>query len=140
VRDGLPDGSKAKLLFAMYSHIPPCRADLGATSIFVKNPTTRELADYPGNYVCLQPEGSNEPSYLHLRQFKTQRCYSPNGVKVGMPAVPASSNMVVLISQFQVKVRKGTEHQPNGGTAWPDQKWTWPSVCQLVGAAFLLLL
>jgi hypothetical protein len=82
VRDGLPDGSKAKLLFAMYSHIPPCRADLGACRIFVQTPTTKELADFTGNYIYLQRD-----AFLHLRQFKTQRCYGPNGVKVGMPAV-----------------------------------------------------
>lgn len=87
VRDGLPDGSKAKLLFSMYSYIPPCRADLGDCRIFAKTPSTKEMTEFPGNYICMQPDGNKEPSYLHLRQFKTQRCYGPNGAKVGMPAV-----------------------------------------------------
>jgi hypothetical protein len=96
VRDSLADGSKAKLLFSMYTYIPPCRADLGKCRIFYKTPTPKELASFTGNYICLQPEGSQQPSFLHLREFKTARCYAPHGVKVGLPGV--------LVNQIQLSL------------------------------------
>lgn len=87
-RDALPDGSRAKLLFCLYSYIPPCRADLGSCRIFHKPPTQKDLASFTGNYICLfQPGSVDGMSYLHLREFKTQRCYAPHGVKVGLPGV-----------------------------------------------------
>jgi hypothetical protein len=96
VRDSLPDGSKAKLLFCMYSYIPPCRADLGKCRIFHKTPTQKDLASFTGNYISLQPEGSPQPSFLHLREFKTARCYAPHGVKVGLPSI--------LVNQIQLSL------------------------------------
>lgn len=87
VRDSLPIGSKARLLIAMYTHIPPCRADLGECPVLPKAPTPQQLAAYQGNYIVLQPAGTKLLSYLHLRQFKTSRVYAPHGIKTALPSV-----------------------------------------------------
>lgn len=87
VRDSLPIGSKARLLIAMYTHIPPARADFGECPILQKTPTPQQLAAYKGNYIVLQPASNNQLSYLHLRQFKTSRVYAPHGIKTALPSV-----------------------------------------------------
>jgi len=85
VRDSLPSGSKERLLFGMYSYLPPCRADLGACLIIHGTPTAKQLRVFTGNYVCLQPPNSTHPSFLCLRQFKTARGY-PSGVQTVLPS------------------------------------------------------
>lgn len=87
VRDTLVIGSKARLLFAMYSYIPPCRADLGHCRVLDHEPTQQQLATYQGNYIVLQPKGTTSLSFLHLRQFKTARCFGQVGVKTALPQV-----------------------------------------------------
>jgi len=97
VRDNLVMGSKERLLFSMYTYIPPCRADLGACRLLDHEPTSKELAALPGNYIVLQPQGSSALSYLHLRQFKTARCFGSEGIKTALP--------LVLVDEMRASLR-----------------------------------
>lgn len=102
VRDKLEDGSKSRLLFCMYSMIPPCRADLGACRVFNKTPSDKDLTQYPGNYVCIPPQNSKATSYLHLRQFKTSRFYAPDGVRTAQPDL--------LVHEIRLSLAKQPRH------------------------------
>jgi hypothetical protein len=84
VRDAQIPGSKGRLLLALYTYIPPCRADLGACRILRRDPTSKELG-LLWNYMVLQPPESKNLSYLHLQHFKTSRCY-PQGIKTALLA------------------------------------------------------
>ena len=82
VRDKLPRGSKARLLLAWLTMIPPCKADLACCRIFSSPPTEHQLTEYKGNYIVLPPKGSGQP-LVCWRVYKTSKTYGQ--VAVALP-------------------------------------------------------
>jgi hypothetical protein len=72
---------------------------LGTCRLLDHAPTAKELAAYQGNYLVLQPKGSTALSFLHLRQFKTARCFGLEGIKTALPQVLVDEIRASLQSQ-----------------------------------------
>lgn len=71
-RDAFPDGSDERLLLAIYSYIPPARADYGQVPIYEgRQPTDEEVAEYP-NYIVITTRGKVT---LTLGEYKTVSTY-----------------------------------------------------------------
>jgi len=126
VRDSLPVGSLARLLFCMYTFIPPVRADLGECRIFNRAPTNQQLASFTGNYVVLpqqqreqqqqqqqpQQQQQQQQPFLHLRQFKTSRSYGGAGIKTALPPVLVNE----IVASLEQQPRKYLFVQQNDAT------------------------
>jgi hypothetical protein len=80
VRDGLQQGTKERLLLAMYTMIPPCRNDLACVKIYRQPPTEEDLQGYRGNYIVLPAKGQ---ALICYRVFKTS--HSLGEVRVALP-------------------------------------------------------
>jgi hypothetical protein len=81
VRDSLPYGNQLRLWLAMSTMIPCARAgDYANCKLFFHAPSQQELAAHTDNYLVL----TKEAQYVHLRVFKTARCY-PHGIKIAIP-------------------------------------------------------
>jgi hypothetical protein len=81
VRDSLPYGNQLRLWLAMSTMIPCARAgDYANCRLYFHAPTQQELTAHADNYLVL----TTEAQYVHLRVFKTARCY-PNGIKIAIP-------------------------------------------------------
>lgn len=80
VRDSLQQGSKERLLLAMYTMIPPCRNNLACVKIYRQPPTEADLTKYRGNYIVLPAEGQ---ALICYRVFKTS--HSLGEVRVALP-------------------------------------------------------
>lgn len=126
VRDALPVESKDRLLLGMYSWIPPCRANLEACKIIMQAPTASQLAASAGNYIVLPPQGSTQPAYLHLRQFKTSRSF-PGGIKTALPAVLVETLRASLAQQprsylLTQQLSPAKPHTRKGFSAWANKR------------------
>jgi hypothetical protein len=81
VRDSLPYGNPLRLWLALSTMLPCARAgDYANCRLFFHAPSQEELAEHTDNYLVL----TTEAQYVHLRVFKTSRCY-PNGIKIAIP-------------------------------------------------------
>jgi hypothetical protein len=90
VRDGLPLGSRERLLMASITFLPPPRNDLACCKLFSAPPGEEQLAQYLGNYMVLQPDPAS--SYVVYRMFKTRRWMGE--VRVALP--PALVQEILL--------------------------------------------
>ena len=72
VRDSLPIGSIDRLLFSIYTHIPPLRADFNDVEIFTSDPPNGGT----GNFIVLPPEGAISKPKLVLTEFKTKSAFN----------------------------------------------------------------
>jgi hypothetical protein len=80
----LPQGSKASLLLAFATMVPPCRGgDLAALKLYQGEPSGAELQSYEGNYLVLPFGNMPIQPYICYRQYKCSRIYGT--VKVAVP-------------------------------------------------------
>lgn len=77
MRDSLPAGSLEQLLLAMYTMIPPARADYGQLRIYDRKPSEEQVAETP-NYMVRTTRGKFT---LYLNEYKTSEAYGAH-VKV----------------------------------------------------------
>lgn len=81
VRDVLPQSHMLRLWLALSTMIPCARAgDYANCKVFKDDPTADDLHEHGDNYCVL----SARHQYIHLRVFKTSRCY-PLGIKLALP-------------------------------------------------------
>lgn len=113
IRDNLPVGSMERLLFAMYTMIPPVRSDYDRTRIYTKSP-----AEDAGNYIVLK----SEPE-LVLHEYKTNKRYK----KI---SIPIPENLVKEIAEnlkvnprehLFISVRGVPYQNPNTFNRWANK-------------------
>lgn len=94
MRESLPDGSIEQVLLAMYTMIPPARADYGEVRIYDHRPSDAEQAETP-NYMIITTRGK---CTLVLNEYKTVGAYG--------------THKQVLPAELAAIVRESLRNQP----------------------------
>jgi hypothetical protein len=127
IRDSLQRGSKARLLLAFATYLPPCRTnDLGCCKLYAVEPAAND--PYTGKYVLL-----GKAPLICYRAYKTVKHYGE--VRVSLPAPLVKEINLSLKKQprnwlfTQTKVNPGEPYcrSSNAYTRWAN--WTLQRAC-----------
>lgn len=113
IRDSLPKGSRARLLIALYTMIPPIRSDYDAVRIYCTQDEIPPECDH--NYIFMDfPDGNNATLVLH--EYKT--AYKYGVLKIPIPQalhgeIVASFGDDCIEDSYLFERKGGVMYSPN---------------------------